>query len=59
MTRTTTKPKKTGLPKVKTSLALPVGLWTEARIQALKRGMDAQDLVAEALAAYLKKGGTK
>jgi hypothetical protein len=53
------KPKKIGPQKVKTSLSLPLDLWTEARIEALKRGIDAQDLVAEALAAHLKKGGSK
>jgi hypothetical protein len=54
-----TKAKKTEPKKVKTSLSLPPGLWTAARIEALRRGIDAQDLVAEALAAHLKKGGSK
>lgn len=44
---------------MKTSMRLPVDLWTETRIRAIKEGRDAQDLVAEALAAYLKKGGSK
>jgi len=43
---------------VKTSLRLPADLWTRTRIRALELGRDAQDLVAEALAAYLKKGGS-
>lgn len=56
----TPRPKrKIQTPRMKTSLSLPVDLWTAARIEALKRGIDAQDLVAEALAAHLKKGGTK
>jgi hypothetical protein len=47
-------------PKLmKTSMRLPVDLWTDTRIRAIKEGRDAQDLVAEALAAYLKKGGSK
>lgn len=45
--------------KVKTSLSLPADLWTAARIRALEAGMDAQDLVAEALAEYLRKGGRR
>ena len=44
---------------IKTSMRLPADLWIETRIRAIKEGRDAQDLVAEALAAYLKKGGTK
>ncbi len=40
----------------KTSLALPADLWTAARIRALQEGVDAQDLVARALEAYLKRG---
>ena len=54
-----TKAKKVGPQTMKTSMSLPVDLWTAARIEALKRGIDAQDLVAEALAAHLKKVGTK
>ena len=41
---------------VKTSLRLPEGLWKKARIEAINRGLDAQDIVAEALAQYFKKG---
>jgi len=43
----------------KTSFRLPSDLWTEVRIEALKRGCDAQDIVAEALRLYLKKGGAQ
>ncbi len=53
------KAKKVGPQKVKTSMSLPPDLWTEARIEALKCGMNAQDVVAKALAAYLRKGGSK
>lgn len=46
--------------RVKTSMALPAELWTAARIRALQEGVDAQDLVARAIEAYLKaKGGVK
>jgi hypothetical protein len=45
---------------LKTSMALPAELWTAARIRALQEGIDAQDLVARALEAYLKgKAGTR
>jgi hypothetical protein len=44
---------------VKTSLRLPADLWTAARIRALERGIDAQELVAEALRMLLKSGGSK
>ena len=47
------------MTKVKTSLRLPGDLWTRTRIRALEEGRDAQDLVADALAAYLKKGGSR
>jgi hypothetical protein len=51
-----TKPRKEKamVKRVKTSMALPAELWTAARIRALQDGIDAQDLVARALAAYLK-----
>ena len=45
---------RTASPKVKTSLSLPPDLWTAVRIRALQDGMDAQDLVARALEAYLQ-----
>jgi hypothetical protein len=53
------KTKQTKPKLMKTSMRLPVDLWTETRIRAIREGRDAQDLVAEALAAYLKKGGSK
>jgi hypothetical protein len=46
----------------KTSLMLPKPLWTSIKIRALQEERDAQDLVAEALADYLrrvKKGGDR
>jgi len=51
-----TKPRKEKpmVKRVKTSMALPADLWTAARIRALQDGIDAQDLVAKAIEAYLK-----
>jgi hypothetical protein len=55
-----TKPKeKPMIKRVKTSLSLPEDLWKSARIRALQEGVDAQDLVARALEAYLRKGGPR
>ena len=52
------KPKKTPVVrKVKTSLSLPEDLWRTTRIRAIEQGVDAQDLVAWALEAYIRKGG--
>ena len=45
--------------KVKTSLSLPEGLWRTTRIRAIEQGVDAQDLVAAALEAYLRKGDAR
>jgi len=59
MKRTSKKEPPTA-KRLKTSLALPADLWTEIRIRALREGIDAQDLVAEALKAYLQgKGDAK
>jgi hypothetical protein len=43
--------------RFKTTLYLPVGLWKTTRIRAIEMGVDATDLVVEALQQYLKKGG--
>ena len=45
--------------KAKTTMSLPADLWKETKIEAIKRGIDAQDIVAEALEQYLKKGGAR
>jgi plasmid stability protein len=45
----------TAVPKRKTSLALPDGLWKRFRIRALEEGRDAQDIVTELLVRYLAK----
>lgn len=39
---------------VKTSLRLPRGLWRAAHIRALDEHRDLQDVVADALALYLR-----
>ena len=52
----------TDMPKEKTSkttMRLPADLWKETKIEAVKRDIDAQDIVAEALAQYFKKGGAR
>ena len=48
-----------GEETVKTSLRLPDDLWKAARIKAIEQGLDAQDIVAEALRQYLRKGGAR
>ena len=45
--------------KAKTTMTLPADLWRQTKIEAIKLGIDAQDIVAEALAQYLKKGGAR
>jgi hypothetical protein len=34
----------------KTTMSLPTALWRQTKIKAIKRGIDAQDIVTEALA---------
>ncbi|MBI3895105.1 MAG: hypothetical protein HY313_04160 [Acidobacteria bacterium] len=48
-----------GKPSAKTSLRLPEQLWQKTRIEAIKRGIDAQDIVAEALEQYFSRKGGK
>ena len=43
--------------KAKTTMSLPADLWEQTKIEAIKRGIDAQDIVTEALGQYFKKGG--
>jgi predicted DNA binding CopG/RHH family protein len=38
---------------VKTTMRLPERIWKAVRIRAIEEGRDAQDLVAEAITAYL------
>lgn len=45
--------------KHRTTLNFPPELWKETKIEAIKRGCDAQDLVIEALRAYLRRGGVR
>jgi hypothetical protein len=41
----------------KTTMRLPVDIWMETKILAIKRGIEAQDMAEEALAQLLRKGG--
>lgn len=50
---------KTRAPHVKTSLSIPLALWTRFRMQALAEGRPAHQIVAELLTAYLAKKGAK
>ncbi len=43
---------------VKTTIRLPRPLWDLARHRAIDENTDLQELVARALADYLKKGGS-
>jgi hypothetical protein len=48
---------KTRQPEtVKTSIRLPRELWRKAKVRALDEDKDLQDVIAEALAAFLKGG---
>jgi len=44
---------------VKTSVALPRELWKAAHVRALDEDLDLQDVIAAALAAYLKTPRTQ
>ena len=44
---------------VKTTMSLPEELWKATKIKAIEKGIDAQDLVAEALSQFLRKGGAR
>lgn len=49
-----TKAREETADTVKTSVALPRELWKAAHVRALDENLDLQDVIAEALAAYLK-----
>jgi hypothetical protein len=49
-------PKGKKQESVKTTLRLPRTLWDEIRIKAIKDGVTAQDMVINALSAFLKGG---
>ncbi len=44
-----------GVSTTKTSIEIPDGLWRAAKIRALDEKRNFQEVVAEALAEYLKK----
>lgn len=46
-------------PTVKTSLRLPEEVWRAAKVQALDERRDFQDVVADALRAYVKANRRK
>ncbi len=54
MTRKSEWPKGAELQTTKVSL--PRKTWEKAKIRAIREGRTLQELVAEALAGYLKKG---
>jgi hypothetical protein len=43
--------------RIRTTLYFPPELWKEAKIEAIRRDVDATDIVVWALEAFLKKGG--
>ena len=43
----------------KTTMSLPEALWKATKIRAIEEGVDAQDIVAGALAHFLRKGGAR
>lgn len=43
----------------KCTIKLPTDIWLEAKHRALDDGRDFQDIVADALRSYLKKGGAR
>jgi hypothetical protein len=40
--------------KSKTTISLPSDLWKRVKIEAIRRGVDAQDIVADALQGWMK-----
>jgi hypothetical protein len=55
------KPKKEGKPMIRKmiSTTLRADLWDRLRMNALKRGVNANDILEELLEAYLKKAERK
>jgi len=50
------KPKKGGKPlRMKVTTTLSADLWKALQIEAIKQGRDANDIIEELLASYLKK----
>ena len=45
--------------KARVSIRLPEALWKKTQIEAIHRGVNAQDIVARGLRLYFKKGGAK
>jgi hypothetical protein len=51
--------KEVPMPRKKTSLALPEGLWKRLRMRALEEERDAQDIVAGLIEEYLQRVGKR
>jgi hypothetical protein len=52
--------RKPGTETLKTSVTFEVGLWQRLRLQSAKERRPAQDIIGDAVSAYLKrKGGAK
>ena len=45
--------------KARVSIRLPAELWKKTQIEAIRRGVNAQDIVAEGLRLYFQKGGAR
>ena len=56
MKNKTPKQNKQKEQMVKTTMSLPERLWKATKIRAIETGVDAQDIVAEALREHLTKG---
>jgi len=52
--------RKPGTKTLKTSVVFEVGLWERLRLQSARERRPAQDIISDAVSAYLKrKGGAK
>ena len=48
--------RKPGTETLKTSVVFEIGLWQKLRLQSAKERRPAQDIIADAVSAYLKRG---
>lgn len=47
--------RKPGTETIKTSVVFEVGLWERLRLQSAKERRPAQDIIADAVSAYLRR----
>ena len=47
------RPRKTGAPKVRTTIDMPVSLWRRAKTRAMDERRDLRAVLLDALRAYL------